>query len=108
MSQTDRRTEKEGQRNFSFDGIGMVRVGNTIKLSAADYVQLPTAAARVRAPPWSNGSCEEQSGAGTGFFRVLRFPLPIFIPPNSPSSQSPRAGIVGRRPPWSRGSVPAS
>jgi hypothetical protein len=25
-----------------------------------------------------------QSGAGAGFLRVLRFPLPIFIPPTAP------------------------
>jgi hypothetical protein len=30
--------------------------------------------------------CGGQSGAGAGFLRVLRFPLPIFILPNSPSS----------------------
>jgi hypothetical protein len=47
---------------------------------------LPTAAARVRARVWSSGICGEQSGAGASFLRVLRFPLPIFIPPNSPSS----------------------
>jgi hypothetical protein len=27
-------------------------------------------------------------GAGAGFLRVLRFPLPIFIPPISPQSPS--------------------
>jgi hypothetical protein len=32
------------------------------------------------------GICGGQSGAGVGFLRVLRFPLPIFIPPISPSS----------------------
>jgi hypothetical protein len=43
------------------------------------------------------GICGGQSdGAGTGFLRVLRFPLPIFIPPNSPSSQSPGAGTIGQ------------
>jgi hypothetical protein len=52
---------------------------------------LPTAAARVRARVWSSGIC----GAGSGFLRVLRFPLP-FIPPNSPSSQSPGAGTIGQ------------
>jgi hypothetical protein len=36
---------------------------------------LPTEAARV----WSNGICDGQSGAGSGFLRALRFPLPIFI-----------------------------
>jgi hypothetical protein len=57
---------------------------------------LPTAAARVRASVWSSGICGGQSGFGAGFLRVHRFPLPIFIPPNSPSSsQSPGAGTIG-------------
>jgi hypothetical protein len=43
---------------------------------------LPTAVTRV----WSSGICSGQSGTGAGFLRVLRFPLPIFIPPNSQSS----------------------
>jgi hypothetical protein len=30
------------------------------------------------------GFCGGQSGAGVGFLRVLRFPLPIFIPPIVP------------------------
>jgi hypothetical protein len=50
---------------------------------------LLTAAARVRARVWSCGICGGQSGAGTGFRRVLRPPLPIFIPQivaQSPSS----------------------
>jgi hypothetical protein len=50
---------------------------------------LPTAAAWVRAHVWSRGISGGQSGAGAGFLRVLRFPLPIFIPtiaPESPSS----------------------
>jgi hypothetical protein len=50
---------------------------------------LPTAAARVRARVWSSWICGGQNGAGAGFLRVLRFPLPIFIPPiarQSPSS----------------------
>jgi hypothetical protein len=33
--------------------------------------------------------CCGQSGAGAGFPRVLRFPLPIFIPPIAPQSPSP-------------------
>jgi hypothetical protein len=32
------------------------------------------------------GICGEQSGTGACFIRVLRFPLPIIIPPISPSS----------------------
>jgi hypothetical protein len=56
---------------------------------------LTTAAARVRARVRSCGICSGQSGTGAGFLRVLRFPLPIFIPPialQSPSSI--RLGIV--------------
>jgi hypothetical protein len=49
---------------------------------------LPTAAARVRVRVWSCGICGGQSGAGVGFHRVLRFPLPIFIPPVGPQSPS--------------------
>jgi hypothetical protein len=48
----------------------------------------PTAAARVRARVWSYGICGGQNGAGAGFVRVLRFPLPIFIPPVAPQSPS--------------------
>jgi hypothetical protein len=56
---------------------------------------LPTAAARVRARVWSGEICGGQSGVGAGFLRLLRFPLPKpFIPPTSPSSQSP--GAVSR------------
>jgi hypothetical protein len=56
---------------------------------------LPTAAARVRARArvWSCGICGRQSGAGAGFLRILRFPLPIFIPPIA--SQSPSSIIWG-------------
>jgi hypothetical protein len=43
----------------------------------------------VPARVWSSGICGAQSGAGTGFLRVLRFPLPIFIPQTAPQSPSP-------------------
>jgi hypothetical protein len=49
---------------------------------------LPTAAARVRTQVWSCGICGGQSGAGASFLRVLRVPLPIFIPPVAPQSPS--------------------
>jgi hypothetical protein len=32
----------------------------------------------------SCGICGGQSGTGAGFLRVLRFPLPILIPPTAP------------------------
>jgi hypothetical protein len=50
---------------------------------------LPTAEARVRSRVWSSGICGGQSGPGAGFLRVLRFPLPIFIPPIAQQSPSP-------------------
>jgi hypothetical protein len=56
----------------------------------------PTAASRVLARVLSSGICDGQIDAGAGFLRVLRFPLPIFIPPNSPSSQSPGEGTRGQ------------
>jgi hypothetical protein len=46
---------------------------------------LPTAAARVRVQA-TCGVCGEQTGTGTSFLQVLRFPLPIITAPISPSS----------------------
>jgi hypothetical protein len=60
-----------------------------IKYVISDKLRVPTAEARVGARFRSCGICGGQSGAGTGFLRVLQFPLPIFIPqvaPQSPSS----------------------
>jgi hypothetical protein len=44
----------------------------------------------------------EESGAGAGFLRELRFPLPIYIPFASPqsSSLSPEAGTISQE--WSQ------
>jgi hypothetical protein len=50
---------------------------------------LPTAATRLRARVRSCGISGGQSGAGARFLWVLRFPLPIFIPPIAPQSPSP-------------------
>jgi hypothetical protein len=58
--------------------------------------RLPTPAARVRGRVWSCGICGGQSGAEAGFLRVLRFPLPIFIPPIAPQSSSSGAGTIGQ------------
>jgi hypothetical protein len=70
-------------------------VGRAIAQAVSRW--LPTAAARVRTRVWLNGICGGQSGTGAGFLRVLLFPLLIFIPPNSPSSQSPGAGPFSGR-----------
>jgi hypothetical protein len=50
--------------------------------------RLPTSAARVPAQVRSCGICGGQSGTGAHFLRVLRFPLPILIPPTAPHSSS--------------------
>jgi hypothetical protein len=50
--------------------------------------RLPTSVAWVRAQVTSCGICGGQSGTRAGFLRVLRFPLPILIPPTSPHSLS--------------------
>jgi hypothetical protein len=56
--------------------------------------RLPTSAARFRSQVKSCGICGGQIGVGTGFPRVLRFPLTI--PPTAPqsSSISSRAGTI--------------
>jgi hypothetical protein len=50
--------------------------------------QLPTTAARIRVEVRSCGICGRQSGTEAGFLRVLRFLLPILIPPSAPHSSS--------------------
>jgi hypothetical protein len=50
---------------------------------------LPAAAARVQTRVYSCRICGGESNVGAGFLRVLRFPLPIFIPPISLQSSSP-------------------
>jgi hypothetical protein len=49
---------------------------------------LPTAAARVRSQVRSCGICGGLIGAGAVFLRVLRFPLPVLMPPSAPHSSS--------------------
>jgi hypothetical protein len=49
-------------------------------------LRLSNEAVRVRAQVRSCGICGEQNSTGAGFLRVLRFPLPILIPPTAPHS----------------------
>jgi hypothetical protein len=63
-----------------------VEIGRAIAQAVSS--RLPTAAARFRAQVRSCGICGGQSGTGAGFLRVLRFPLPILIPPITPHSLS--------------------
>jgi hypothetical protein len=48
--------------------------------------RLPTSMARVRARVRSSRICGGQRDTGAGFLRVLRFTLPILIPPTIPHS----------------------
>jgi hypothetical protein len=59
---------------------------------------LTTAAARVRAQVRLCVICCGRSSTGAGFLLVLRFPLPICIPPIAPqsSSSSSETGIIGQ------------
>jgi hypothetical protein len=50
--------------------------------------RLPIADARVRVRVRSYGICGGRSGTGAGFLQLLRFPLPILIPPTAPHSPS--------------------
>jgi hypothetical protein len=45
----------------------------------------PTVAVQIRVRA-ACGVCGELNGNGVSFLRVLRFPLPVIIPPISPSS----------------------
>jgi hypothetical protein len=60
--------------------------------------RLPTAAARVRARVRLCGIRGEQRGTGAGFLRVLRFHLPIRIPPIAVQSSrlSSEADTIGQ------------
>jgi hypothetical protein len=69
--------------SYSFN----VQCGRAIAQEVSRW--LPTATARIRSRVWSSGICSGQSGAGAGFLRVLRFPLPITISPIAPQSPSP-------------------
>jgi hypothetical protein len=68
-----------------------IQFGRAIAQAVSHW--LPTVAARVRARVRSCGIYGGQSGTGAGFLQVVRFPLPILIPPVVP--QSPSSVIWG-------------
>jgi hypothetical protein len=71
--------------------------------------RLLTDGVRVRSQVKSCEICGGQSGTWAGFFRVLRLPLPIFIPPPAPHSSSSsivrgwyNRSVSGRRAEWTQ------
>jgi hypothetical protein len=69
--------------------------------------RLPIAAARVRSEVKSCWIYCLQIGTGAGFFRVLRFPLPVLMPPTAPHLSSVIHGWYsrpsrGRRTKWTQ------
>jgi hypothetical protein len=68
--------------------------------------RLTTTAARARTRVWSCEICGGQSGTGAGFLRVLRFPLPVRIPPATSQSSSVwgwySRRISGQRTKWAQ------
>jgi hypothetical protein len=62
----------------------MFSAETTIVHGRAINRRLPTAAAWVRFQVRSCGICGGRSDIGAGFLRVLRFLMPILIPPNVP------------------------
>jgi hypothetical protein len=90
-------TAKDRMKRKNLNG-RRVRYGEGRDITQAVSRRLTTAATWVRARVRSCGICGGQSGTGAGFLRVLRFPLPIRIPPNAPQSlsSSSGAGTIGQ------------
>jgi hypothetical protein len=59
--------------------------------------RVPITAARSRAKIRSCGICGGQSGTREGFLRVLRFPLPILIPPTASHNNHLSSGAGAMR-----------
>jgi hypothetical protein len=89
----------ENSTSGSTPSNGKMTVNNDLAGHATVQVanrRLLTAAVWVRSQVRSRGFCGGQNGTGAGFLQVIRFPLPILIPPNAPYSRlSSEAGTIG-------------
>jgi hypothetical protein len=73
---------------FLFKEIFSYHINWDCAIAQAVSRRVAMAAARVRSQVRSCRICGGQSGSGAGFLRVLRFPLPILIPPTAPHPSS--------------------
>jgi hypothetical protein len=85
----------------------VVYPSHSSSFSRTNVNYLCSAAAPVRAQVRSCQICGGQSGTGVGLLRVLRFSLPILIPPTAPHSSSIIQGwcnrpVCGRRTKWTQ------
>jgi hypothetical protein len=98
------------QHSSCTDGVMFYDIGliHGRAIPQAVSLRLPTAAAQVRAQVRKCEICGGQSGTGAAFLQVLRFPLPLLIPPTAPHSSSSvirgwyNRPISGRRSKWTR------
>jgi hypothetical protein len=84
----DNRTTQLKSRFYSSKTICKLIVIEGRAIAQAVSRRSSTVAAPVRAQVKLCEICDEQSGTGAGFLRVLLFPLPIFILPIVPRSSS--------------------
>jgi hypothetical protein len=76
---------EQGYRRF-IASLSSITFGRAIDQAVSR--RLPTATIRLRTRVRSCRICREQSGPRAGFLRVLRFHVPIRIPPIAPQSSS--------------------
>jgi hypothetical protein len=87
----------EGNRRGPFEMLFRNLLG-VVKENHVGRTIAHAVSSRVRAQVRSCGICCEQSGTGVGFLRVLRFPLPVLIPPTAPRWSSSIIWVWWNRP----------
>jgi hypothetical protein len=91
-------SQKSNDRSLAFHqgGLDKMERSSNIYISATKCVVTGYVASstplplghhnNTRPPARSCGICRERSGTGADFLSILRFPLPILIPPTAPHS----------------------